>query len=209
MTGQNRSSAVMQQRREPPDSLDYFPTPPWATRALLTHVIPYADGVCWEPACGEGHMARPLAEHFPRVLASDIFDYGFGEVRDFLAGPGQLLQEPDPACDWIITNPPFKCGDDFILRALSVARRGVAMIVRTAFTEGVERYNRLWLPHPPYVVAQFVERVVILKGRLAQPDEGTATAYCWIVWDRLADRAPYTWIPPCRKALERPEDYRQ
>ena len=31
---QNRSSAVMQQRKEPHDSLDDFPTPPWATRAL-------------------------------------------------------------------------------------------------------------------------------------------------------------------------------
>ncbi len=31
---QNRSSAVMQQRSEPPDSLDDFPTPPWATRAI-------------------------------------------------------------------------------------------------------------------------------------------------------------------------------
>jgi hypothetical protein len=31
---QNRSSAVMQQRSEPHDSLDDFPTPPWATRAL-------------------------------------------------------------------------------------------------------------------------------------------------------------------------------
>ena len=27
--------AVMASRREPPDSLDFFPTPPWATRALL------------------------------------------------------------------------------------------------------------------------------------------------------------------------------
>lgn len=34
--GQNRSTAVMQQRLrdDVPDPLDYFPTPPWATRAL-------------------------------------------------------------------------------------------------------------------------------------------------------------------------------
>lgn len=30
----NRSTAVMQRRVEPLDSLDDFPTPPWATRAL-------------------------------------------------------------------------------------------------------------------------------------------------------------------------------
>jgi hypothetical protein len=33
-------TAVMAQRREPPDALDYFPTPPWATRALFRHVLP-------------------------------------------------------------------------------------------------------------------------------------------------------------------------
>lgn len=33
------SSAVMARRIEPPDSLDWFPTPPWATRALLELVL--------------------------------------------------------------------------------------------------------------------------------------------------------------------------
>ena len=59
-------TAVMAQRREPPDALDYFPTPPWATRALFRHVLPAlgieAIGRVWEPACGEGHMAAVIAE---------------------------------------------------------------------------------------------------------------------------------------------------
>ncbi len=42
MTGQNRSSAVMQQRSEPHDSLDDFPTPPWATRALCEYIARYS-----------------------------------------------------------------------------------------------------------------------------------------------------------------------
>jgi hypothetical protein len=65
----------MAQRVEPPDSLDYFPTPPWATRALceflkLHHKL--HGQTCWEPACGGGHMARPLAEYFERVYSSDV-----------------------------------------------------------------------------------------------------------------------------------------
>jgi len=57
-------TAVMAARNEPPESADYFPTPPWATRALFRHVLP-AIGVdeirtAWEPACGEGHMAKVL-----------------------------------------------------------------------------------------------------------------------------------------------------
>jgi hypothetical protein len=36
---QNTSHAVMAQRAEAKDSLDNFPTPPWATRALIEHVL--------------------------------------------------------------------------------------------------------------------------------------------------------------------------
>jgi hypothetical protein len=81
----------MARRREPPDALDFFCTPPWATRALFRHVLP-AIGVeaavsVWEPACGEGHMAA-LIEEFARgpVVASDIFGgYGYGLAPiDFL-----------------------------------------------------------------------------------------------------------------------------
>jgi hypothetical protein len=83
-------TAVMAQRREPPDALDYFPTPLWASRAFFHHVLP-ALGIetidrVWEPACGEGHMAAVIAEFArKRVLASDTFDYGYGTApHDFL-----------------------------------------------------------------------------------------------------------------------------
>jgi hypothetical protein len=33
------AQSVMAGRREPPDALDFFPTPPWATRALLYDVL--------------------------------------------------------------------------------------------------------------------------------------------------------------------------
>ena len=36
---QNTSHAVMAQRIEAADSPDDFPTPPWATRALIEHVL--------------------------------------------------------------------------------------------------------------------------------------------------------------------------
>ena len=72
---QNMSHAVMAQRNEAQDSLDNFPTPPWATRALLEHVIKQKninELNCLEPACGAGHMALALKEYFNTVTASDI-----------------------------------------------------------------------------------------------------------------------------------------
>jgi hypothetical protein len=87
---QNTSHAVMAQRSEAADSPDDFPTPPWATRALCEHLLPkhkLAKQTCLEPACGRGHMVRPLREYFGAVDAADAYHYGFAPVRDFLTYP--------------------------------------------------------------------------------------------------------------------------
>ncbi|HEU4752493.1 MAG TPA: methyltransferase [Armatimonadota bacterium] len=206
--GQNTSSAVMSQRIEPKDSLDFFPTPPWATRALCKHVLRMYPGgssltSVWDPACGDGAMVGPLREYFGTVRGSDVADYGVGfDVADF------LFPDPKPQVDWIITNPPFRLGREFAETALKHARIGVALLVRTAFLESRDRLP-LFTRSRPWRIAQFVERVTMVKGRL-DPKASTATAYCWIVWrqDWDAPHTEFVWIPPCRAQLERPEDYR-
>src|SRR5208283_5279698 len=171
------------QRSEAKDSLDDFPTPPWATRALIEHVLRSKGELkrqtCLEPACGAGHMSKVLAEFFGEVKSSDIHDYRYGEVQDFLKKPLAVN-----SFDWVITNPPFRSAEEFALRAIKVARRGVAILARTVFIESVGRYQRLFMEHPPALFAQFTERVPMVKGRL-----------------------DLVWIPPCRKSLERDTDY--
>jgi len=203
---QNTSHAVMAQRIEPADSPDDFPTPPWATRALLEHVIggklTLANLTCLEPACGAGHMVRPLEEYFRKVECSDAHDYGYAPVRDFLAHPFETN-----SVDWVITNPPFRLAEEFVLRALNIARRGVAVLARTVFLESIGRYSRVFQERPPAKFAQFVERVPMVKGRL-DANASTATGYAWFVWDHDSTEAPrLMWVPPCRKLLERATDY--
>ena len=203
---QNTSSAVMAQRAEPRDSFDDFPTPPWGTRALCEWIEARGsvrEKSCREPAANRGHMVKPLREFFGEVEASDIHDYGAGfPVGDYLAP-----LDPRPV-DWTITNPPFRLAEDFIWKALKTSRVGVAMIVRSAFLEGVGRHSRLFNRLPPTDILQFTERVVMHKGKLS-PKGSTATAYCWLVWDVRAERNEprFHWLAPCRKRLERPEDY--
>lgn len=201
---QNRSSAVMQQRSEPHDSLDDFPTPPWATRALceflLARDFPLGSMICREPAANRGHMVKPLREYFARVDASDVHDYGVNfPVDDYLIVGW-------PMVDWTITNPPFRLAEQFIAQAAQSSRHGFAMLVRAAFLESVGRYERLFSVNPPSFVLQFTERVVMHKGRLA-PEGSTATAYAWLVWVDGEEGTSLEWIPPCRKRLERPGDY--
>jgi hypothetical protein len=198
-------SGFMASRGEPSDSLDDFPTPPWAGRALIEHVLGdcWRNCTVWEPAANRGFLLRGLKDYFQAWYASDVCDYGAGfDVSDYLVD-----RAPQPV-DFIITNPPFNLAHAFIDKALKESTVGCAFLVRTAFLEGVNRYHSLWSRTPPAYVAQFVERVPMVKGR-CDPEASTATNYCWVVWHhhRPAVDTLMKWIPPCRMRLERPGDY--
>ena len=106
--------------------------------------------------------------------------------------------------DRIITNPPFNAAADFLERALAETAHGVALLLRTAWIEGEERWRRIFSKTAPSTVAQFAERVPMVKGRW-DPDASSATAYMWLVWERdygeggtFARRGEsrLVWIPP-------------
>lgn len=200
--------AVMADRREAVDSLDFFPTPPWATRALIEHVIGDVSGCsCWEPAAGAGHMAEVLRESFDAVRASDVHDYGKRYEIGSFVGDG-LDVAPAATVDWIITNPPFNLAVEFAERALGIASDGVALLVRTSWLESADRYERLFRDRPPSRVGLFVERVPMVKGRW-DPKASTATSYAWIVWRPFMKKSEtkIVWIPPgCRVGLTKSDD---
>jgi hypothetical protein len=201
--------AVMACRFEAVGSLDDFPTPPWAVRALCEWLKqqghPIEECEVREPAAGRGHMARALREYFALVQESDVHAYGRDDLRivDF-------LEDVWPVVDWTITNPPFRLAEEFCRQAIATSRDGVAMLVRTRFLEGAGRFARLFSVKRPSAVLQFVERVPILRGRV-DPAASTATSYCWLVWElRRVDPTPRTefvWLPPCRRRFEREGDY--
>jgi hypothetical protein len=154
-------------------------------------------------------MAEVLREYFAAVRASDVFDYGSGyEVGSFI-GTGLDVVPTNDGADWVICNPPYSAALTFADRALAVARQGVALLVRTAWMEGADRYRELFRERPPALIAQFVERVPMIKGRW-DPDATTATSYAWFIWlfstpTPMATRL--VWIPPgCREGLTRVDD---
>lgn len=95
---------------------EFYPTPPEAVRALLS--VETFDGPIWEPACGEGAIAKVLAASGHEVVSTDRYAYGFGQSGiDFLA-------EENPRAKHILTNPPYGHGlaDAFMLKALKLTR---------------------------------------------------------------------------------------
>lgn len=219
---QNRSTAVMQRRIEAPDSFDDYPTPPWSTRAAIEIIRErFPPSTAWlskldarEPCANRGFMARPLAETFRKVYASDVLDYGSGyPVLDYLF-PG-----PMQAADWVFMNPPFNLAEQFIAKSFETPHWcGTAAFIRTSFLEGQGRYSRLFSVKPPSLVAQFTERVILHKGVCRDPDElywdgsqwkkpSTATSYLWLFWVKGMQPQPFHWISPCRSRLTKPGDY--
>lgn len=205
------NAAVMARRIEDPDALDLFPTPPWATRALPEIVLGFppvfVDALIWEPADGLGHMSGVLREYGAQVCASDCFAHRPDTaVVDFLhPDADRFLDGHRP--DWIITNPPYNRALDFVLLALKRATLGVAMLTRTGFLEGGDRWRKLYRERPPTIVAHFAERVPMHKGRWVTNGK-SATAYCWLVWMGDELPRPPVWVPPgARKRLTRHDDW--
>lgn len=95
--------------------LDPYFTPPEATWSLIEiekDRIP-RSGAIWEPAAGDGAIARILSDARYTVFASDIADYGAGfELQDYMTAT------PPPRATAIVTNPPFRLAEAFAQKAL-------------------------------------------------------------------------------------------
>lgn len=216
------SAAVMQRRIEAKDSLDDFPTPPWGTRALCDMLAKDMEQVglsldrmtVWEPCANRRIMADPLGEYFSRVVATDVHDYGYplDGIGSFVGNGGfdiDVIRWPGRTWpDWIISNPPFRLSLPIVQRALKEARVGVAMLVRSAWLEGGERYEALFGPSPPAHISIFSERLPMVRGRW-DPGADSATTYSWIIWRHawVTPEPSFRWFPPgTRDRLTKPDD---
>lgn len=170
---------------------DFFPTPRWATFALIENER--FQGDIWECACGDGAMSKVLEETGCKVRSTDLFDRGYGDGgHDFLSAKKKAKN--------IVTNPPYNCAEGFVANGLKLADRKFALLLRLAFLEGANRANTIFSRTPPSRVWVFSERITFYMKGAQQTGSGT-TAYAWFVWDKDAD--PITelkWFKPGYKA---------
>ncbi len=179
-------------RRADLDGPDFFPTPAWATHALIDNEG--FEGDIWECACGDGVMAQVLATTGNQVRATDLHARGFGESGiDFLAATTQT--------DNIVTNPPYNLAEAFVAQGLKLVRRKFALLLRLAFLEGANRANTIFLERPPARVWVFSERITFYMKGAERAGSGT-TAYAWFVWDKSSTGPTgLHWLKPGYKKL--------
>jgi hypothetical protein len=176
---------------------DFFPTPEWATVALMDNET--FEGQIWEPACGDGSMARVLASKGNKVIASDLYDRGFGEIGiDFLS--------TDRVMDNIVTNPPYNAAEGFVKVGVRNARRKFALLLRLAFLEGANRYRTIFSVNPPARIWVFSERITFYPAGAIKKGTGT-TAYAWFVWDKdWVGQTELRWFSPGYKRYSQEAD---
>jgi hypothetical protein len=159
---------------------DFYPTPASAVRAFLAAET--FDGSVWEPAAGDGAIAKELVAHGYDVTATDLIDRGYGR------GGIDFLETIFPRGKHIITNPPYGSGlaDAFVTHALKLAaitNGRVAMLLNLSSLCHPDRHA-FWTDRPPSRLYALDECICWPAGK---PEAATRFTrqhrYFWAVWE--------------------------
>lgn len=171
----NASFRICNTRSIEAEEHDYYVTEPRAVELLLEQEK--FSPCIWEPACGEGHIAKVLEENGYSVISTDLIDRGFGVGgMDFLKVTSKFRGD-------IVTNPPYKYAGEFVEKALELVEPGhkVAMFLKLTFLEGQKR-RELFRKHPPQTV--YVSSARLQCAKNGKFPGGSMVAYAWFVWKK-------------------------
>lgn len=173
---------------------DLYETPIEAVRTLIA--LEDLPRVIYEPACGRGAIAAPLATAGHDVRCTDLVvrDYAVQAPfsADFLLSPAfdaGMLDGPEIG---IVTNPPFKDAARFVRRALETGAPYVAMLMRVGFLAGgcgrseASKARAYVLDRvPPRRVYVFMRRLPMMhRDGWTGPRASSAMDFAWFIWDR-------------------------
>jgi hypothetical protein len=158
-----------------------------------------------DPRAPALHMARPWRTQVGDFLTADVGRPQWVVGNPPYAVPGDPVTckkckgipvEGTGACSKCkgvgYTRPMVPMAENHARRALQVAERGVAMLLRLALLAGQKR-TLLWRSHPPAIVYVLPQRPSFTGGGTDQYD------YMWCVWDNQHQGEPLIrWAPPYR-----------
>lgn len=132
----------------------------------------------WECACGEGHMSKSLIDLGYNVKSSDIIDRGYGKVVDFLKYNKQIDAD-------IVTNPPFKQIEDFIVKAMEILtdKRKLYLFCKIQILEGKKR-RKIFQKYRPKYVYVYSERVGCAMNGDFEKYNAKTFCYCWLIFEK-------------------------
>jgi hypothetical protein len=180
--------------------LDFYPTPPWATEALLEHINIGGLSI-WECAAGDGRMSEVLKAAEGRVFSSDITDRGYGGLDaliDYIAPHPTGL----PAFDGTITNPPFGLRGTlavaFVETALLDLSDGFCAFLLPCDYDSAKTRTYLFGDCP-----QFAGKIVLRKRCKWFDEPGSASPkenHAWFLWGAVPFKKATYPLPAIRYA---------
>lgn len=155
---------------------DFYATDPIAGEWLIK-IVDLSHNI-YEPACGQGHLAKVFEEHGFNVKATDLIDRGYGQ------GGVDFLKTNEKFDGDIVTNPPYKYAQEFIEHALEIIPEGrmVCMLLKVQFLEGKQR-RTLFENYPPKTVFVSSSRIKHgINGDFSRSNSMMAIA--WYIWEK-------------------------
>ena len=159
---------------------DFYATSPEAAEWLI-QLFQLQERI-WEPACGTGSLSQVFEQQGHIVKSTDLIYRGYG------VGGVDFLKCSDKWDGDIVTNPPYKCGQEFIEHAIELVKDGgrVFMFMKVTFLEGKKR-ALLYSKYPPKYIYVSRSRIPCAKNgdfEAAKKNGSSAVAYAWYVWEK-------------------------
>lgn len=118
-------------------SLDWYPTPAWATRILLDR-LPALRGRVLECCSGKGDISNALAERESVTVIENDLDVRCASDFHIDATDPRAWQQMNQLAgpfDWVVSNPPFSLAPKIVPIAQRYAVHGMAMLLRLSYLE--------------------------------------------------------------------------
>lgn len=155
---------------------DFYATEPVAIEKLIK--LETLNKRIWEPACGQGHLSKPLVREGFDVRSTDLIYRGYGE------GGVDFLQQQEKWDGDIITNPPYNLSERFVEHALQIIPAGckACFFLKLTFLEGQARKDFFTI-YPPRTVWVSSSRIQCGKNGNF---EGCSSmmAQAWFIWQK-------------------------
>jgi len=177
---------------------DFYPTPPEPTRALLKAEAGRLRDfpAIWEPACGDGAMAREIEAAGHTYVATDLYPRGFGLRMDFFAANVAPARA-------IITNPPYHTINwrdgrgRWITHAMETLGIEYMALLLSWSWPGAGGHAPMWAKWPP-------ARVYLMRWKIDFTRAGAPPMLNgWFIWDRASSGETVL------RMLDRDDDARQ
>ena len=173
---------------------DYYATEPKAVKLLL-ELEKFNDNIR-ECACWEWHLSEQMIKLWKNVYSTDLIDRWYWEVLDFLNTDTDDNLSLYNTTWWrdIITNPPYKLADSFIIQWIKKLKNWwkMALFLPIRYLEWKAR-KKIFMSYPPKNIRVSSSRLKCAMNWEFEKMTWSAVCYARFVWEKWYNWETHLW----------------